>query len=323
MGAAELEGVLPVQEDDHSKLTEWLKELKVPKIKVPKVNKVKRRMRFHPHMLAHEMASRYYALMSPAKAAKLHVVLVGCGAIGSNAAVALAKIGVKRFTLWDMDIVEPANVGVQAYDTRHIGVDKTLALADVLKHITADAATVTLHNKRFTPKTKLPKSADVVVAALDNVETREMVWAATTALSPHHVKPVLYVDPRMGAEQLDIKATVLNAEGRGFTAADRTVYEGSFHKGVPPAPCGANSTPYTTMICGAMVAARVKQFCAEEPISTWAVMHVPTMNVLKGADNAGFTASDRSASSKHVAARAHAGAHHAHRRQSAKSRRAR
>lgn len=236
------------------------------------------------HIVRMELSSRYYALMSPDRAQELHVALIGAGAIGSFAAVALTKLGVARFTVWDMDTIEPANVGVQAYDTTHMGMRKTAALAAILDATTQGAARVTQRNK-FTPSTILPKDVDVVVASLDNIPTRELVWAAARRLPTG--KPILYIDPRMGAEVVEMRATVLNEKGRGFTPIDKVAYEKSFHKNVPPAPCGAVSTPYCASAAGALVAARVKQFVAGEAIPTWVAAHIPNLNVVKGVDNVG------------------------------------
>lgn len=240
-------------------------------------------------VVALSMADRYHALMSPPKARKLHVVLVGAGAIGSWAALALVKLGVQRFTVYDMDVVDPPNVGVQAYGAMHLGMRKVDALASLLDAVTAGGVKVSPKHGKFTEKTRLPKSADVIVASLDNIPTREAVWAATLGCGGK-VRPLVYIDPRMGAEQLDIKTTVLNVDGKGFTPSQRAEYEKSFHKNVPPAPCGANSTPYAAMACGAAVAAKVKQAVNGEDIATWSVMAVPQMNVIKGADNAGHLA---------------------------------
>lgn len=233
--------------------------------------------------VAMKMSERYWALVSPPEAQRLHVVIIGCGAIGSNAAIALAKLGVKNFTLWDIDTVEGENVGVQAYDATHLGELKVDALADVLDKITAGEARVSKHSSKFTPRTRLPRSADVVIASLDNIPTREAVWARTKELPTK--KHILYIDPRMAAELFDVKATVLNEIGRGFNKKTADEYERSFHKDVPPAPCGMVSTPYCAMACGAAVAATVKRFVSGEPIRTWTVMDVSAAHVMKGEPN--------------------------------------
>ena len=47
--------------------------------------------------------------------------ILGCGAIGSSAAIQLARMGAENFALYDGDIVEQPNVGVSQYNIHDIG----------------------------------------------------------------------------------------------------------------------------------------------------------------------------------------------------------
>jgi sulfur carrier protein ThiS adenylyltransferase len=63
------------------------------------------------------------------------VGIAGLGGLGSNAAVALARMGVGSLILADFDVVEPSNLNRQQYFIEHIGAYKTDALMDILTKI--------------------------------------------------------------------------------------------------------------------------------------------------------------------------------------------
>lgn len=65
--------------------------------------------------------------------------IIGCGAIGSQVAIQLAKLGCTKFTLYDFDIVEPHNFVNQAFTIQQIGISKVSALRELLLQINPDA----------------------------------------------------------------------------------------------------------------------------------------------------------------------------------------
>ena len=54
--------------------------------------------------------------------------ILGCGAIGSSAALQLARMGAENFALYDGDIVEQPNVGVSQYNMKDVGKTKVECL---------------------------------------------------------------------------------------------------------------------------------------------------------------------------------------------------
>ena len=60
--------------------------------------------------------------------------ILGCGAIGSSAALQIARMGATRFCLYDMDKVEEPNVGVSQYTYNDIDKPKVDALQNHLMH---------------------------------------------------------------------------------------------------------------------------------------------------------------------------------------------
>lgn len=60
------------------------------------------------------------------------VHIIGVGAVGSNIAVMLAKLGLNEITIWDFDTVCDHNITNQAYTFKDIGKSKVDALENIL-----------------------------------------------------------------------------------------------------------------------------------------------------------------------------------------------
>lgn len=71
------------------------------------------------------------------------ITVVGLGAVGSVAAVALAKAGAKKFHLLDYERVEPGNVARHACDLRDVGRKKAEAVADLIVRRNPEASVST------------------------------------------------------------------------------------------------------------------------------------------------------------------------------------
>jgi len=106
--------------------------------------------------------------------AQAHVVLVGCGGIGSPALQYLAAAGVGRLTLIDDDVVEASNLQRQTiFGERDLGRGKADAAADWVRHFDL-ALEVHAHRVRIDAGNAagLLAGADVVLDGCDNFATR-------------------------------------------------------------------------------------------------------------------------------------------------------
>ncbi|MCX5709723.1 MAG: sulfur carrier protein ThiS adenylyltransferase ThiF [Candidatus Omnitrophica bacterium] len=63
------------------------------------------------------------------------VGIAGAGGLGSNCALTLVRVGFKRLTIIDFDVVSPANLDRQFYFANQVGMAKVLALRDNLCRI--------------------------------------------------------------------------------------------------------------------------------------------------------------------------------------------
>ena len=134
--------------------------------------------RFARHIVLPEVGGAGQVALSRA-----HVVLVGCGGIGSPALQYLAGAGVGRFTLIDDDVVEAGNLQRQTIFTEaDIGAPKAGAACDWLRRFDATLEATPLRT-RLTPANApgLFTGAHLVLDGSDNFATRLAVSDACVA----------------------------------------------------------------------------------------------------------------------------------------------
>lgn len=113
------------------------------------------------------------------KLAVATVGIAGCGGLGSNAAVALARSGVGRLVLVDHDRVEISNLNRQHYFQSDIGKVKVEALG---RHLLAinPAIALELHDIELKREDveKIFGEADILIEAFDRAENKR--WLIET-----------------------------------------------------------------------------------------------------------------------------------------------
>lgn len=81
--------------------------------------------------------SKSYEFFQPEKVTgRIHII--GCGSVGSTVAELLARLGLTKITLYDMDKVEEHNLANQMFTTANIHQEKVLAVAERMKMINPD-----------------------------------------------------------------------------------------------------------------------------------------------------------------------------------------
>lgn len=127
--------------------------------------------------LFHEQLHRGAAAME--KLASFRIAICGAGALGSNLAVNLARMGVVNLTVIDKDRVELHNISTQIYGLDDVGGLKSDALRNLIdREIGAEIISVA---RELTAKnvTKLLRGFDLVVDAFDNSSSRRFVYEET------------------------------------------------------------------------------------------------------------------------------------------------
>jgi adenylyltransferase/sulfurtransferase len=164
-----------------------------------------------------------------------HVVIAGCGALGSFHAAALARAGVGRLTLIDRDYIEPSNLHRQwlfEEEDAADGMPKAAAAARRLARINSSIQ-VRPAIADLTPANadELLGGADVILDGTDNFETRYLIndfavsrgipWVYGAAVGSYGLcMPVIpgsgpclrcvYPEPPSGAQPTCETAGVLN-----------------------------------------------------------------------------------------------------------------
>jgi len=116
------------------------------------------------------------------------VGIAGVGGLGSNVAVALARIGVGQLHMADFDMVEPSNLNRQHYFIDQIGMPKVKALEETLKRInpmvnvTCFAEKVTQNNLK-----RIFGGVDILVEAFDSAIEKTLLTNNFLQLFPEKV----------------------------------------------------------------------------------------------------------------------------------------
>ncbi len=110
----------------------------------------------------------------------LRAGIAGCGGIGSNVALLLARAGVGSLLLVDNDRVEERNLNRQCYFREHVGMPKVKALAGLIRATGAETGLDAVE-AAIVPgnAAELFRGCHVLVEALDLDEAKEMlltVW---------------------------------------------------------------------------------------------------------------------------------------------------
>jgi sulfur carrier protein ThiS adenylyltransferase len=104
------------------------------------------------------------------------VGVAGCGGLGSNCAVALARVGIGKLIIADFDIIEESNLNRQYYFFDQIGGKKVHSLKENIKLINPQVM-VEAHDIKLTPSNiiEIFRNCDVIVEAFDKAKMKQMI----------------------------------------------------------------------------------------------------------------------------------------------------
>jgi sulfur carrier protein ThiS adenylyltransferase len=104
------------------------------------------------------------------------VGIAGCGGLGSNCAVALARVGVGKLIICDFDIIIESNLNRQYYFYDQIGLKKAPALKENINRINPDVEVIAVDVK-LEPASiiELFGNCDVIVEAFDGADMKQMI----------------------------------------------------------------------------------------------------------------------------------------------------
>lgn len=118
------------------------------------------------------------------------VGIAGCGGLGSNCAVALARVGVGTLVIADFDTIDEGNLNRQYFFYHQIGQKKTDGLSENIRLINP-RTTVEKHDVKLDARSlvEIYRSCDVIVEAFDQAEMKQMIIEAVGEFLPE--KPLV------------------------------------------------------------------------------------------------------------------------------------
>lgn len=104
------------------------------------------------------------------------VGIAGCGGLGSNCAVSLARVGIGKLIIADFDVIVESNLNRQYFFYDQIGKEKAVALKENIARINPDTK-VEAHVKKLDPASikELFRDCDVIVEAFDLADMKQMI----------------------------------------------------------------------------------------------------------------------------------------------------
>lgn len=116
--------------------------------------------------------------------------IAGAGGLGSNCAVALARVGIGKLIIADFDSIDESNLNRQYFFQDQIGQKKVFALRDNIKRINpviiVESHDVKLDSEKIL---ELFSNCDVIVEAFDLSDAKQMI--IETVLEKFPDKPLV------------------------------------------------------------------------------------------------------------------------------------
>jgi hypothetical protein len=194
------------------------------------------------------------------------VHIVGCGGIGSFAALAVAKLGCSRLHLHDDDRVEEHNVPNQLFRLADVGRSKVEALSEILEAFTGMRPCPHFH------RVEMDRLQGIVITGVDSMATRKNLWWKAVR---HRAGIPLYLDGRLGAEVCRLYGI------RPADPDDVRCYEQTLYDDIQAAPlsCTAAAIIYTGFAMASLIADQVKKFATGEPIAREILCDLKTLTL--------------------------------------------
>jgi molybdopterin/thiamine biosynthesis adenylyltransferase len=196
----------------------------------------------------------------------LDVTLIGCGGIGSAAALALAKMGVGKLELWDADYVNSINLATQLHALDEVNNLKVEAVERMIAQFSDDTEVSAIgHHVNGSE----PSFGYVIISAVDSISARKEIWASILEGGCS-----FYLDARMAAEELQLYCVDMR---------DPTWYEDMLgdenDASIPDLPCTAKATFFCGMIAGGMIGSAVKKIATSQLNPKVLVLNMATNNL--------------------------------------------
>ena len=176
--------------------------------------------------------------------------VIGVGAIGRQAALQLAAIGIPWLQLIDFDVVEESNLASQGYLERDLGRPKVEATAELCCQIRQSLG-FDLIPKRFRRSMEL---GNIIFCCVDSMDIRRLVWRSVKDSAS------FFCDGRMSAEVLRILTACDAASREHYPSTlfgSDEAYQGS---------CTAKTTIYCANVAAGMMLSQFTKWLRHLPV---------------------------------------------------------
>lgn len=205
--------------------------------------------------------ARQGELVPRERARRLGVTVIGVGAIGRQAALQLASLGVGRLQLVDFDRVEPTNVTTQGYRACDVGALKVDAAARAVAEIDPSIS-VECVAERFRPRLEL---GEAVFCGVDSISARAAIWKSVES------RCQLWADGRMRGEVIRVLAA---ADDPGRMRYGRTLFR---QEEAQRGACAARGVIYGAAIAAGLMVHQAARWLRDAPVE-----HDVTLNLWAG-----------------------------------------
>ena len=199
------------------------------------------------------------------------VTIVGCGGIGSFTGFALAKLGVRKFRLLDLDCVEAHNIPNQLFWPEQVGWSKVDALTRTIHDASDGTAEVEAFERPLQDGVPL---SPIVISALDSMSARADLWK----LVKNKLDVKLFLDGRLGGENVLLYAAnpTLPSDQRGYEATLHSDTEGI------DLPCTGRAIIDVGFAIASLMTRAVRKHYAGEPHTPITYLNQNTLEMQKG-----------------------------------------
>lgn len=191
------------------------------------------------------------------------VTIVGMGNIGSHAALALTRMGIQHFSLYDFDTVEEHNLSSQSYGHEDIGLPKVMAVTKQMRAINPDLEVV-MNEKAFDGNELL---TGVLVIGVDTMDARKSICQL---MREYDNVPDMIIDGRIGGNQLEL-----------YIPESLEAWEKTFSDNPSEDPCGGRYIAYVSTIIGGLIAKQVQKHLTGSETDKSIMMDINSLQVVK------------------------------------------
>lgn len=194
--------------------------------------------------------ARQRDLVPPERLTETSITVIGCGAVGRQAALQLAALGAPHLQLVDFDTVEVANLAPQGFLASDLGRPKIDAVAQQCRAINPGIR-IDLFSQRFN---RSVLRTDAIFCCVDSISARKRIFEQVRDTA------ALFLDARMSAEVVRVLAVDGRASGDAYL---QTCFEPDQ---AFTGACTAKSTIYTANIAAGLLVTQFTRWLRRLPI---------------------------------------------------------